>query len=954
MLHALRDVVAPEWPLAVRAGVNRGSVFSADIGTPARRVWSLMGDAVNLAARVMVKAGPGEVLATPSALRRVRDDFERTPVEPFKAKGKSAPVHAESIGPARGALAADASHQTPLVGRERELATLRAGLDAARNGERRVIELVGEPGIGKSRLVSAVREETDGMNVLQIQGGPYASRTPYLAMRRGLRAAVIPELPEEADLAGPLAERVRELDPRLEPWLPLIGVALGVDYPPTKETEALDSEFAQARMAGAIGRLIDVASPPQPMLVLIEDAHWLDSASVALLRYLLAQTRDRYSPDAPIGPGYMALITRRAGAGELADVPDLETIELEPLDADAVRELLTPASEAAATLPAAVREQLVERAQGNPLLLGELTAAAQAGAAVGELPDSVEALMNARMDTLPRADRRLLREASVLGNEVALDLLGQVAERDEAAVAATVKRLSDFLVPLRPGAVQFSHALLHDAAYSALPFRRRRELHARAGAMIRRRGGEEPEEILAIHFGAARWWLETWHYGRLAGERALKRAAPREAAGFLESATAAARWLKGVDPAELAEATTLLGEAAKLAGSYDQAHKAYAKARKLVAGDPVAEAQLFYREGRLREGAASVSQALRYYTRGLTALGARRSPEATAVRARLILAQGATRLHAGKHRQALPLLERAVREAERAGDRATLAHAYYLLDWAHSDLGNPEAQRYRDLALPIFEELGDFDKQGRVLTNLGVNAYHEGRWDEALELYERARQASQRAGDEIGASFNLNNVAEIRLEQGRLDEAEGLLREVLAIWRASGFTYGIGNALRNLGRIEMRRGELERAGELLSRGREALARGGIDGEVCVLDAYDAKRLLLTGDHEGAKRKAERIQDTAKRIDVIPMLPAFLARIMGEAAVAAGRRDAGVELLAESVEIAERVDAIYDQALGLDALAEVTGDEDYRRRAAELFERLDVVAAPATGPRTGAS
>ena len=177
---------------------------------------------------------------------------------------------------------------------------------------------------------------------------------------------------------------------------------------------------------------------------------------------------------------------------------------------------------------------------------------------------------------------------------------------------------------------------------------------------------------------------------------------------------------------------------------------------------------------------------------------------------------------------------------------------------------------------------------------------------------------------------------------------------MLATWRASGFTYGIGNALRNLGRIEMRRGELERAGELLSRGREALARGGIDGEVCVLDAYEAKRLLLTGDHEGAKRMAERIQDTAKRIDVIPMLPAFLARIMGEAAVAAGRREAGVELLAESVEIAERVDAIYDQALGLDALAEVTGDEDYRRRAAELFERLDVVAAPATGPRTGAS
>jgi len=948
MLHALRDIVARDWPLAVRAGVNRGPVFSADIGQAGRRVWSLMGDAVNLAARVMGNAEPGALLATPAALRRVRDEFEREPVAPFKAKGKAALVHAEAIGQARAGPAPDAPATTPLVGREREQATLRAALAEARAGGRRVIELVGEPGIGKSRLAAAAREAASDMNLIAIQGGPYAVRTPYLAMRRGLRHAVLPDLDEEADLAAPLAERVRALDPRLEPWLPLIGVAFGVEYAATAETDALDPEFAQARMAGALGRLIDVASPPQPMLVLVEDAHWLDGASTGLLRYLLGQTRDRYSPDAPNAPGYMALITRRPGAGELAEVQGLETIELEPLDPDAVREILAPASEAEAVLPAVVRDELVERAQGNPLLLGELTAAAQAGAALDELPDSVEALMNARMDSLPFGDRRLLREASVLGNEVDLELLGEIAARDAAAIQATAGRLKDFLVPVRSGTVRFSHALLHDAAYAGLPFRRRRELHARAGETIRRRDGEELDEILAIHFGAARRWPETWHYAARAGEHAMQQAAPREAASFLRSAVAAARWVKDVDRAALAQVTTRLGEAAELAGSFDEARAAFAKARKLVAGDPVAEAELFFKEGRLREGAASVSQALRYYTRGLDVIGSLRSREAGSVRARLILAQGATRLHGGKHRQALPLLERAVHEAERAKDPATLAHAYYLLDWAHSDLGNPEAQRYRDLALPIFEDLGDYDKQGRTLTNLGVNAYHEGRWDEALELYERARQASERAGDSIGASFNVNNVAEIRLEQGRLDEAEELLRDVLATWRAAGLVYGIGNALRNLGRIAMRRGELERAGELLARGREALARGGISGEVCVLDAYEAKRLLLAGDPEGAKLMAERIQEAAKRVDVIPMLPAFLARIMGEAALAAGRREAGIEYALESIEIAERVGAVYDLALGLDFLAEVTGEEGYRERAAELFRRLDVVEAPRTG------
>ena len=131
MLHALRDVVAREWPLAVRAGVNRGPVFSADIGTPARRVWSLMGDAVNLAARVMVKAEPGEVLATPSALRRVRDDFERTPVEPFKAKGKSAPGP-RRVGRPRARRAGGRRRARDPAGRPRA----RAG-DAARRPRRR-------------------------------------------------------------------------------------------------------------------------------------------------------------------------------------------------------------------------------------------------------------------------------------------------------------------------------------------------------------------------------------------------------------------------------------------------------------------------------------------------------------------------------------------------------------------------------------------------------------------------------------------------------------------------------------------------------------------------------------------------------------------------------------------------------------------------------------------------
>jgi tetratricopeptide (TPR) repeat protein len=219
-----------------------------------------------------------------------------------------------------------------------------------------------------------------------------------------------------------------------------------------------------------------------------------------------------------------------------------------------------------------------------------------------------------------------------------------------------------------------------------------------------------------------------------------------------------------------------------------------------------------------------------------------------------------------------------------------------------------------------------------------------------MDYYERATEAAQRAGDSVGAAIVVNNEAEIRLEQGRLDEAEELLRDVLASWRASGFAFGIGTALRNLGRIEMRRGDLDRAGELFERAREVFDGIGAVGAICEVEAFEAKRRLLTGDPEAGKLMAEQVQDRARSVDVIPQLPAFLVRVMGEATIAVGRHDAGVELLRESVAIADRVEAIYDQALGLDVLAEATGDAEYRLLAENLFARLGVVEAPSTGFR----
>ena len=256
--------------------------------------------------------------------------------------------------------------------------------------------------------------------------------------------------------------------------------------------------------------------------------------------------------------------------------------------------------------------------------------------------------MNARMDTLPRGDRRLLREASVLGNEVTLDLLGEIAEaRPRRGRGDRRAGSRDFLVPVRPG----TRALLARAAP------RRRLLGAavpppprapRAAPARRsgRGGGEGVEELLAIHFGAARRWPETWHYGRIAGERALARAAPREAAGFLRVRGRPPRaGCRGVDR-ERARAGD--GAARRRRGARGllrrgaQGVREGAQARRRR---PRRRGELFLQGGAAaREGRDRLPGAALLLAAGSSALGDLRSREATSVRARLILAQGATRL----------------------------------------------------------------------------------------------------------------------------------------------------------------------------------------------------------------------------------------------------------------------------------------------------------------------
>ena len=253
MLRALRAIADSGPALPLRIGVNRGRIFAADFGPPYRRTYSFKGDAANLAARLMAKAAPDQIISTDDVLTRSRTEFDVEPLEPFSVKGKAEPVLAYALGSAKGVRVRRAA--SPLVGREQELRMLLEAVESARRYEGRIVEIVGDPGIGKSRLIAELQEAVEPDAFISIQCDEYEATTPYHPFQLLLRSLLAPA-DKETVTRGRLRRWGEQAAPHLLPWLPLLGVPLGLDLPDTPETAPLQGEFrkVEAELHAEVGQ----------------------------------------------------------------------------------------------------------------------------------------------------------------------------------------------------------------------------------------------------------------------------------------------------------------------------------------------------------------------------------------------------------------------------------------------------------------------------------------------------------------------------------------------------------------------------------------------------------------------------------------------------------------------------------------------------------------------------
>lgn len=931
MLRALRAILDDGCGLPLRAGVNRGHVFAGEIGAASRRTYAVMGDTVNLAARLAGRAEPGQVLATGEVLERSRSRFE-SDSQPFLMKGKQRAVTAYSVGALVGLREEQPLDRLPLAGREAEVGALQAAVDSARMRRSSLVELVGEPGIGKSRLVEELLGLAAGFTHLVGRSEAYATAAPYFVFRPILRqlAGILPGA-DSAQAGEQLTAWVQAVMPDQLASLGLLAVPF--DATVAVEPESGDAGSQRRRLHEVVEQFLTRVLV-MPTLLVFEDTHWLDDASRGLLNHLTARPADR---------PWVICVTRRPGGDAFVvdEAANGVLLALEPLEPELTAALARSADEELA-LSEDMLAVLVERAGGNPLFVRELVVAVRRGGA-GELPETVERLMTERIDTLDPDDRMLLRHAAVVGARFDLELMREILAGELEGVGDIERwqRVGEFVEWRGEDTLRFRHDLFRSAAYEGLSFRRRREIHARVGEALERRAGERTDEaagLLSLHFLEGGEPEQAWRYSVVAGRRAQRRWANVDAAEFYARALRAADELPELDPLEVAAVAESLGDVSELAARYEEARVAYRHGRSLVTGDVAASTRLLRKEGVLYERLGQYDDALVWYRSALDLI--EESPEpGGADRAELEIEYATVLFRQGRFEECRRWAEAASEHAEAAGARASLAHAYRVLNTAHRELGGRETTWF-ELALPIYEELGDRVGTAIVLNNLGVSAYFAGRWDEAMAFYQQSVEAEQAAGDPVRAANSSNNVAEILLDQGHAQEAVELLHEALRVYNASGYVLGAAVARKNLGRAAVALGDFAGAHALFDEALAELEAIGAETFVLETKARRAECLVVEGRYQEALPAAEEALAQALAAGDGGAETPLLERLVGYALIQGRRPDEGRLHLEKSLRRARERGAEFETALTLAALAE-TGAPEHSVESQAILERLGV-------------
>lgn len=869
-VEMMRSTIQDEFgvDLQMRIGLNSGLVIVGGVGIEQMMDYTAVGDTVNLASRLESAAAPGTILVSESVYRQTKALFTFKEVPEIHLKGYQEPVKAYQVTGVKrtpGQVRGLEGLSTPMIGRDKELSRLRQVVDTLqtdRNGH--LVLVIGEAGIGKSRLTTEWRAYIDPqqVNILEGKSLTYRKSISYWIFVDLLRQYLnVSEEAPETEVATKLRQKVEAvLSPAAASQaLPYLARLLSINLSEdgiASQIDELGAEQLRRQIFLSVRELLSAEARKKPLLLILEDLHWADDASIELINFLLDSLQATplviYGITRPFQNGPLSKLLKAARE----HLPNrVLVIQLHNLSAEESNQLLDQLL-AISDFPQTLLDQIIQKSSGVPFYLEEILRMLieenyiervgdhwqlTPGVDVHNLgvPNTLNDLILTRFDRLDFVARRVLQVTSVIGREFTVPIL-QLALADQlqeqqiqAALDELVER--EFITPKSnpasqsgagPAAYAFRHVLTSDAVYGTMLRQDRNAFHLRVAQAIEQLHADRLDgyvELLASHYLRSPQLDRALHYLILAGQKAARNHANEEARQHFINALGLLSKITYL-PTQAYQIHIGMGDILTLMGEYHAARSHYQSAAEaLELDDPgkyVRErseldrkmAITFERQGDFDKALTRLSVSMRLL---------RSLPEATPFdQAKIVNDIGWIYFRRGDIDEAEMYLNLALSQVEGSAHYHLLASIYNRLGGVYFRKEQLDlASEYVRKSLALREEIGDIVEMARTYNNLGLLDWRRGLWDSALQNFRHSMQLNAKLGDVESMIHLQSNISLLLIDRGEMVEAEKNLLESLRRAEAIGHTLLRGAAYLNLSRYWLAKRDWVNA---LSAARESL------------------------------------------------------------------------------------------------------------------------------------
>ncbi|MBI3242525.1 MAG: tetratricopeptide repeat protein [Chloroflexi bacterium] len=982
----LKDQLGVE--LKVRVGLHSGAVIVGSVGSNLMMNYTAIGNTVNLASRLEQAAAPGTTIVSESLYHATKALFSYAPLPPLTLKGVSQPVTAYRVLGSKthpGSVRGIEGLHAPLVGRDAELGQLYQAVNRLINDKKgQFVLITGDAGMGKSRLTAELKNFVRQTPLLILEGHSltYRRAVSYWIFQDILRDYLglttdSPEAEVREQLARRVADSFWETSGNLLPYLEHLLALEPSDKAAAERLRYLDAGKLRQQIFAATRDLLVAEAHNRPLLLILEDLHWADEASLDLIAFLLDSLRDTpliiYAISRPLQIGALAEIAERARK----QFPDrFVELALQSLPPSQSEQLLAQLLDMP-NIPGSLRDQIIQRASGIPFYLEEIlrmlidSGLIQRGddhwqlkpgvdlAAIG-VPGTLQDLILTRFDRLESVQRRILQVASVIGRQFSLPLLNAVlGSPDESATRVALAHLieREFLLPdadAPDSKYEFKHILTSETIYSTLLKRERSILHGQVGEAIEKLYANRLDsqiELLARHYSWSPRLDRALHYLLLAGRKALRGHANSQARQHLEQALVLLAEVRHT-PEQAFEIHAGLGDVLMFAGEYPPARSHYEDALAIISAEPLARSLqkrvvLQRKVGTTFARQGSYDEALMCFDLAKATLNESAEP-ASLERAQTLNEIGWIHFQRGKFDEARLHLQEALALVGKTPAHDIVASINNRLGAVAFESGDlTRAADYVRQSLALSEAMGDVAGVARAYNNLGMMSWRLGEWKQALENYSHCLRLLEQIGDADGIAIAHNNRGLLFTDQGNVAAARAELELGLKVAQQIGNMFYVARAHMNLGRLWNAVGDWDKAAAHLTESEVLFAEIETRDTLADVLLLESEMCVGRGELERARGLISQVQVILKEANQAESdHQGWLARQVGIIALTENNFVGAEAALRESAAIFQRLDAQFENAktnyqFGLLAskMANAVQAKCHGEEARQVFEKL---------------